>query len=149
MTTETKNWEIAKVEYESALTQYRHYTSLRRQDMIFAATVQAAVLTIVGKDLLKLDFAGFLLSFVAFFALLTSINAERRLTAYMTGFVRRATQIESEYGMSFLASGKAEVDKRKLLLSNTLVFPLYHFIFILSWIAVWTLNVLKIMNLLK
>lgn len=37
-------WELAKLEYEAALEQYRQLTSLRRQDMAFVTTVQAAIL---------------------------------------------------------------------------------------------------------
>jgi hypothetical protein len=146
--TETKNWEVAKVEYENALAQYRHYTSLRGQDMMFVTTVQAAVLTIIGPKLPNLDFAYFLLSVVAFFALLVGINSQWRLSAYMAGFMQRAMQIETEYGMSFLSVGKREVDKKKLLRTTAFVFSFYHLIFILAWIVIWIWNLLKALNLL-
>jgi hypothetical protein len=58
-------WELARLEYETALEQYRQLTALRRQDMAFVTTVQAAVLTIIGSNLLNLDVSGWLLSWVA------------------------------------------------------------------------------------
>lgn len=133
-------WEIAKVEYQNALDQYRQYTSLRRQDMAFVTTVQVAVLTIIGTNLLSLDTANFLLSLISFFILLLGINNERRLTAYMAGYMRRANHIEAEHKMSLLTDGKNEVQKRQLLFSNTVIFPLYYFIFVLTWIVIWTMN---------
>jgi hypothetical protein len=148
-TRQTKNWEVAKVEYESALEHYRHHSSLRRRDMFFAVTIQGAVLAIVGEDLPSLGLVGFLLSFVAFFALLASINAERRVSAYMAGYMQRANQIEAEYGMSLLSMGRAEVKTRKALFSNTLVFPLCHLIFIVAWIGIWGWNLLRLLGLVK
>jgi hypothetical protein len=142
ITGETTSWETAKVEYEIALEQHQHYSSLRRQDMAFVTTVQAAALTIIGSKLLSLDTSGFLLSIIAFFVLLLGINSERRLSAYIAGYIHRARQIESEYGMSLLSVSWNEVQSRKLLLSNTIVFPLYYFAFILVWASIWVLNLL-------
>ena len=136
----TQSWEFAKVEYENALEHYRHYTGLRRQDMAFVTTVQAAVLTIIGGNLRSLDLANLLLSFIAFFVLLLGINNERRLTAYMAGYMKRATQIETHYKMSLLVEGRQEVLNRKLLFSNVVIFPIYYFIFAIAWIVVWVLN---------
>lgn len=140
--TRTQSWEFAKVEYENALEQYRHYTSLRRQDMAFVTTVQVAVLTIIGANLRNLDLANLLLSIIAFFVLLLGINNERRLTAYMAGYMKRATQIETDYEMSLLVKGRQEVLNRKLLLSNIVVFQLYYFVFSVVWVVVWVLNVI-------
>lgn len=142
MTTSETNWETAKVEYEIALEEWRHYANLRRQDMAFVTTIQGAVLTIVGSKLLRLDAPG-LLSITAFFVLLLGINSERRLSAYMTGYIRRAREIESEHGMSLLPLGWDEVKSRKLLFSNRIVFPLYYFVFILVWVSIWALNLLN------
>lgn len=81
-------WELARLEYEAALEQYRQLTPLRRQDMAFVTTAQAAILTIVGTKLLNLDASGFLLSLIAVFVLFLGINSERRLSGYMSGYMR-------------------------------------------------------------
>jgi hypothetical protein len=138
--TKTQSWDLAKVEYENALDLYRHYTSLRRQDMAFVTTVQAAALTIIGKNLLSLDASNLLLSVIAFFVLVLGFNNERRITAYMTGYIKRANQIETDHNMSLLVEGRKEVSKRKLLFSNTIIFPLYYFIFAAAWVVVWVIN---------
>jgi len=138
--TKTQSWDLAKVEYESALEQYRHYTSLRRQDMAFVTTVQAAVLTIIGKNLLSLDASNLLLSVIAFFVLLLGFNSERRITAYMSGYMKRASQIETDHNLSLLVEGQKEVSRRKLLISNTIIFPLYYFVFSVVWVVVWVIN---------
>jgi hypothetical protein len=138
--TEKSSWETAKLEYEVAVEQYRHFSSLRRQDMAFVTTVQAAVLTIIGSKLLALDFSSLVLSIIAFFVLLLGINSERRLSAYMGSYMYRAREIESEYGMSLLSPSGNNVQKKRLLLSNSYVFPLYFCIFIIAWFTVWALN---------
>jgi hypothetical protein len=125
-------WELAKLEYEAALEQYRQLTSLRRQDMTFVTTAQAAILTIVGSKLLSLDASGFLLSLIAIFALFLGINSERRLSGYMSGYMRRAKEIESEYGMQLLSFGTQELRNKKLLISNSIIFPLYYSFFFIA-----------------
>ena len=142
-TSETKSWEIAKAEYEIGTEHFRHYSSLRRQDMAFVTTVQAAVLTIIGPKLLNLDFSGFVLSSVAFFVLLLGFNSERRLSVYMAGYMRRAKQIESEFGMSLLSDAWSEVRGRRMLFSNARIFPFYYFIFILVWVIIWLINLVR------
>ena len=139
----SSKWDIAKEEYSSALGLFRHFSSLRRQDMAFVTTVQAAILTIIGDKLLSLDFSNFLLSAIAFFVLLLGLNSERRLAAHMSGEMDRARQIESEHGMSLLSVAYGEVRNRKLLMQNDIVFPLYYFIFIIAWIIIWMLNFRK------
>ena len=139
--TDVENWDKVKQEYSSALELFRHFSSLRRQDMAFVTTVQAAILTIIGSKLLSLDFSSFLLSAIAFFVLLLGLNSERRLAAHMSGEMRRAKQIEEEYGMSLLSVAYGEVKNRKLLMRNDLVFPLYYFIFIVAWVIIWILNI--------
>lgn len=133
-------WELARLEYETALEQYRQLASLRRQDMTFVTTVQAAVLTIIGTKLLELDASGLLLSLIAVFVLFLGINSERRLSGYISAYMRRAKNIEAEYGMSLLTSGIQEVQTMRFLLSNSVIFPLYYSFFILAWIGVWVLN---------
>jgi|SRR5919205_114550 hypothetical protein len=137
---DTKKWDISREEYSSALGLFRHFSGLRRQDMAFVTTVQAAILTIIGSKLLSLDFSSFLLSAIAFFVLLLGLNSERRLAAHMSGEVRRARQIEAAHDMSLLSVAYDEVGSRKLLMRNDLVFPLYYFIFIMTWVIIWVLN---------
>ncbi|HEV2706254.1 MAG TPA: hypothetical protein VGV59_10045 [Pyrinomonadaceae bacterium] len=139
----TKNWDVAKEEYSNALGLFRHFSGLRRQDMAFVTTVQAAILTIIGSKLLSLDFSSFLLSSIAFFVLLLGLNSERRLAAHMFGEMLRARQIEAEHGMALLSVAYSEVENRKLLMKNNLVFPLYYFIFIVAWVIIWILNLRK------
>jgi len=141
--TEPKYWESSKVEYENALAQYRYYTGLRRQDMAFVTTVQAAIMSIIGKNLLELNFTDFLLSLIAFFVLLLGINNERRLSAYMTGYMNRAKIIESKYNMSLLEHGWQEIKSRKLLFSNSVMFKIFYIIFIICWFFTWVLNLIK------
>ncbi|MBE9029953.1 hypothetical protein IQ266_09460 [filamentous cyanobacterium LEGE 11480] len=136
-------WDLAKLEYETALEQYRQFTSLRRQDMTFVTTVQAAVLTIIGKNLLKLDGAHFLLSLVAVFVLFLGINSERRLAGYMTAYMRRTNEIEAEYGMKLTLMSAQEVKTKRLLVSNAIIFPLYYAVFLIAWGVVWILNLLS------
>ena len=136
-----ESWELARLEYEAALEQYRQLTSLRRQDMTFVTTTQAAILTIVGTKLLNLDASGFLLSLIAVFVLCLGINSERRLSGYMSGYMRRAKEIESEYGMQLLSLGIQEVENKKLLVSNSVIFPVYYAFFFMAWLIVWILNI--------
>ena len=136
-----ESWELARLEYEAALEQYRQLTSLRRQDMTFVTTTQAAILTIVGTKLLNLDASGFLLSLIAVFVLCLGINSERRLSGYMSGYMRRAKEIESEYGMQLLSLGIQEVKNKKLLVSNSVIFPVYYAFFFMAWLIVWILNI--------
>ncbi|MBD2234137.1 hypothetical protein [Phormidium tenue] len=134
-------WELARLEYEAALEQYRHLTSLRRQDMTFATTVQAAVLTIIGNRLLSFNASDLLLSIVAAFVLCLGINSERRLAAYMSGYMRRAKEAELEYGMQLVLFGTQEVASKKLLASNSIIFPFYYAFFFVAWLTVWIINV--------
>ena len=136
-------WELSRLEYEAALEQYRQLTSLRRQDMTFVTTVQAAVLTIIGTKLLSLDASGFLLSLIAVFVLFLGVNSERRLSGYMAGYMRRAKEIESEYGMQLLSCGVKELRNKKLLISNSIIFPFYYSSFFVAWVVVWTLNIFR------
>jgi hypothetical protein len=122
----TKTWEAAKLEYEQALSQYQNCTILRRQDMAFVTTVQAAVLTIIGPRLPHLDLGSLLLSLIACFLLLLGINGERRLSSYMDAYSKKAQQIEEEFGLSLVMSGLSKTRNKKLLFSNATMFPLYY-----------------------
>jgi len=136
------SWDIAKAEYENALELSRQYSGFRRQDMAFVTTAQVAILSIIGTKLLSMDLANTLLSIIAFFVLILGINNERRLSAYMTGSIWRANQIEKDYDMSLLRQGRKVVAAKKLLFSNVFVFPIYYLIFIITWIIVWILNLI-------
>ena len=129
------------LEYESALEFYRQYTDVRRHDMAFITTAQGAVFTIIGKDLLAMNLSSFLLSGIAVFLLLLGLNSERRLTAYMGAHMKRAKEIENLRKMTLLSDAYAQVTRRKLLLSNTLTFPVYYALFALVWVVVWLVNI--------
>jgi hypothetical protein len=126
--TNFQKWKFSKKEYEKAIELYLHFSSLRRQDMAFVTTVQAAVLTIIGKNIMNLDLASIILSVIAFFVLLLGFNSERRIAAYMAGYMKRACQIESEYGMTLLSNGADSIKRKIFLFSNALIFPLYYLI---------------------
>lgn len=134
-------WEIAKLEYETAWEENRHNNSLRRQDMAFVTTFQAVVLTIIGSNILSLDLSNILLSLIAFFVLILGLNSERRLSAYVGGHMVRATEIEKQYGMSVFAEGRKEVQGKRFLISNRIMFPTFYFVFIIVWITIWVLNI--------
>lgn len=129
--------EMAALEYESALDQFRHYSSLRRQDMAFVTTVQAAVFTVIGPDGLHLDARGWLLSSIAALVLLLGLNSERRLSAYMESCMTRGREIEKRWGMALLCGSRAGLGRRKTLLSNSVVFPLYYALFVVVWLIIW------------
>lgn len=134
---QNEKFELIKLEYEHALAQYTHHMQLRRQDMAFVSTVQVAVLTIIGKNLLHFDLTALVLSIIAFLVLLMGLNNERRTTAYMIGYIQRANEIETLTGMSLNKRAVFEVKKRKLLISNTIIFPLYYVAFFVGWIVIW------------
>lgn len=132
-----------KTEYEISLTQFRHFASLRRQDMAFATTVQGAVLAIVKDHIVSLGPADFLLTLLAFLVLLMGLNNERRLSSYMCGYMDRARQIEDQFGMKVLHIAFDWVQRERLLVSNRKTFPLYYLIFATLWLTIWTLNLVK------
>ncbi len=128
------------LEYRSALEFYRQYTNVRRHDMAFITTAQGAVLTAIGRDLLAMNLSSFLLSVVAVFLLLLGMNSERRLTAYMAVYMKRAKEIENRRNMSLLSDAYAQVSKRRFLVSNTVTFPGYYALFVLVWVVIWLIN---------
>ncbi len=121
---------------------FRHFSDNRRRDMAFITTAQGAVLAIIGKNLLSMSLAYFLLSVIAAFLLLTGLNNERRMTAYMRGYMKRAKKIQDSLGMTFLSDGYTEVTQTKALVSNMVMFPFYYALFFAAWIAIWLANVL-------
>jgi len=56
--------------------------------------------------------------------------------------MQRAKDIESEYGMTLLTFGRAFKDK-KLIISNSIIFPLYYFFFFVAWVIVWIMNIFR------
>jgi hypothetical protein len=135
-----KCWDKAKTEYDNAISQYRHFMSIRRTDMAFVTTVQAAVLTIVKPNLLKLDESSFFLTLLVFLLLFVGANSERRISAYMQGYMNRAKQIERDHGMSLLHQASEEVKNVKFVFSNRKAFLLYYAAFILVWLVIWGIN---------
>ena len=129
--------EVALVEYQTALEQSRHYASLRRQDMAFATTAQAAVFTVLGTDTLDFSVRDWLLSGIAFFIILLALNSERRNNGYFESCMVRAGAIEKSLGLRLCSDAPHFLKKRRRLLSNSLVFPLYYLLFAATWVAIW------------
>jgi len=122
-----QSWEVASTEYEAALEQYRHFTGLRRQDMLFVTAIQGAALTIIGGDLLHMKAAYIALSCIAFVVILLGMNSERRLTAYMGSYARR--------------DAYASVQGCRFMFSNARVFLLFYVLLLLAWLVIWIVNV--------
>jgi len=135
------NWEIAATEYDIALKQFRHFSTLRRQDMLFVTTVQGVTLTIIGKNLLCMKATHIVLSCIAFAVILLGINSERRLSAYMDANAQRARIIEGQHGMSLLSGAHANIQSRKCMFSNTTVFKAFYSMLLIAWFVIWILNV--------
>ncbi len=139
----TDKFIIEKTEYETAVSQFRHFASLRRQDMAFVTTFQTAMLVFIKDRLNELSLTDFFLTIIAFLVLVMGLNNERRLYAYMFGYMKRARQIEINWGMSVLHYGYESVKKLKYLKSNRDTFQIYYFIFILLWFIIWLINIIK------
>jgi len=138
-------WEIAQVEYNAALEQYRHYMTVRRTDMAFVTTIQIAILTIIGADIQNLNLSSFLLSLMAFFVLLLGINSELRLATYMLGYKERVIEIEKENHLKSVSNASRkvkEMEKKMFNLTNRKIFPLYYLIFAVIWFVIWIVNLL-------
>ena len=129
-----------KTEYEGALAQYRHFASLRRQDMMFVTAVQGAVLAVIKENVFGLTIAHIPLTVAAILVTMLGLNSERRLSAYMCGYMRRAKNIEDKNEMSFLHEGTVEVNKRRFLFPNRVEFPIYYLSFMTAWIVIWIAN---------
>ena len=82
--------ELTTVEYETTLEDYRHFATLRRQDMLFVTTVQGAVLAVIGTRLFSLQPADIILSIIAASVVCFGFNSEKRLSFYMAAQARRA-----------------------------------------------------------
>jgi hypothetical protein len=130
----------AKTEYQAGLEHFRSMSSLRRQDMAFTTTVQAAIFTIIGSRLLQLGISDFILSVIACFVLLLGLNSERRLASYMDGYMRRVAEIETDHGMSMFSRAG---HKKRFLVSNAKMFPIYYGVFVAAWLVLWIWNLWK------
>lgn len=135
------NWAIAKVEYESSLKRLLEYTGLRRQGIAFSTTFQAAILSIIGSDILDINISHMLLSIVAFFVLFMGLNNERRLYSYIQGCSDRIKEIENQFDMSFFKSCDRRASEKPMLFSNNSLFQIYYALFIIMWIAIWIINI--------
>ena len=136
-------WELARLEYETAIEQYRHMSNLRRQDIAFVTTVQGAIFSIIGNKLLALDSPSLCLSFIAVLVLFIGLNSEWRLATYMKAYMQSIKQIEAENGLSLLSTAGQALQRQKMLLSNSAVFPAYYIVFMLVWGGIWLLNLLN------
>ena len=131
----------AIAEYDACFKMLNLYTNTRRQDMTIVAAAQAIVLTIVAENLLSLELSHFLLSLIALFVTLMGFNADRRHSAYMRGYIKRARTIEDQDDMELLKEGYEEVKRTKLLISNSVTFQIYYGLFAVLWIAIWIANI--------
>ena len=127
-------------EYQQGIELLRHWSSVRRQDIVFVTTAQAAILTILGKSLPRLDLAQYALTFIAFYVIVLGINTERRLAAYSDGYVVRLRLLEPLLGMALLSAGAGEVDRQHFLVSNKRMFLTYYGLLLCGWLALWIAN---------
>jgi uncharacterized membrane protein len=109
-------------------------------------TAQAAILTIIGKNLPRLDLAQYALSFIAFYVIVLGINTERRMAAYCDGYVMRVKSLEPNLGIALLSAGAAEVDRQHFLVSNKKMFLTYYALLLSGWLALWIANVVDFFN---
>jgi hypothetical protein len=133
----------ATAEYTLGLEVFRHWSGVRRQDMVFTTTVQGAVFTILGKNVLQLHVADFALSCIAFFVVVLGFNSERRVAAYMRGAAQRLKEVEPMTGMALFSAGATEVARTRGLAANAKVFMIYYLVLGLAWLFVWAGNLTK------
>jgi len=136
--------DAAKIEYEQALNFFHNHSQLRRQGIAFVTTVEGAMLTIIGNNLVSMEAPHIALSVIGFFVALLGINNERRLIAFTIGYLKRARKIESVSGMSLLYDGYENMKKKPLLVSNTSAFVIYYVLIVVFWISVWLYNFVRI-----
>jgi hypothetical protein len=74
--------------------------------------------------------------------LLLGFNSERRLSGYMKGYMKRAKEIEREYGLNVLTFGALALKDQGWLISNAVSFALYYAFFAIAWLLIWLLNLL-------
>lgn len=132
-------------EYREANTWWRTLSNMRRRDIAFFTAAEAAILTIIGKDLLALSSAYAILSCMGFVIALIGINNERRLYSYIQGFRKRAEEIEeNDDGPMFSIHYAREKVKglQGTTIPSTIAFQIYYTLFALAWVAIWFLNVI-------
>lgn len=134
--------EVPLKEYEIAIEQFRHFSLLRRQDLMFVVIVQGAVLTIMSSRFTEMAPVDVSLSVVAFLVTLLGLNSDRRLTEYMVGNAKRAKELEQQLGMKVFSGAHSEVANKRFLYSNKHVFFCFYTLLAVSWIIVWAVNLL-------
>lgn len=137
------NWAVEQVEYTMALAQFRHQSMLRRLDVGFVTTLQVAVLSIIGSNVLTMEAVDMALSVIAAFIVFMGLNNDWRMSAYMTGYLTRAREIEANHSMKLLQSGRDVVESRRRLQRNATVFPMYYILLEVVWVVVWIMNVVN------
>ncbi|MBI5839114.1 MAG: hypothetical protein HZB19_03345 [Chloroflexi bacterium] len=127
-------------EYEEANEWWRTLSKMRRQDMTLFITLQGAVVTVIGPQLLHMDPKSIVLSIFAFSSTLLAFNNERRLYGYLYGFRQRALEIEKKRGMALIKSGLNEVGRKKILMRSSVSISWYYALIAICWIVLWILN---------
>lgn len=127
-------------EYQAGLELSRHWSALRRQDMLLVTTVQGAIFTIIGGELLKLKSASIALSIVAFLVALIGFNSERRLSAYIRANVDYLKTIEKSNGLGLLTTANDATLKIRGMVSNKTAFLTYYAFMAAGWVVVWLVN---------
>jgi hypothetical protein len=127
-------------EYKLGVELLRHWSTMRRHDIVFVTTIQGAVLTIIAKNLPYLQVADYALTVIAAFVVVLGINSERRLAGYSNGYVRCVQKLERRLDMTLLAEGLAEVQSLKWLVSNYRMFISYYSALLAGWLLLWTVH---------
>jgi hypothetical protein len=148
MDTEQPNaWDRALAEYQSAFEQYRHFVTVRRQDLLFVTTIQGAVLTIIRGSITHSDpttslhTAEIMLSLLAFFVVLLGLNNERRLSAYMEGCIQSIQRIEKQFDLKLFTTGARLAKQRRLTVGVEAAFTTFYIFLLLGWMAIWALDI--------
>ena len=137
---ETKLKDSESLEYQQANDWWRTLSQMRRRDIALFTALEGAVLTIIGKNLLKLTADGFALSFIAFFIAIIGFNNERRLYLYLYKFRERAIKIEQNNNMSLLSDTTEAARSLRFSLGSTFAFRSYYAIIAIGWIFLWIVN---------
>jgi hypothetical protein len=137
--------EWLRLEYEYVNQRWINGTSQRRGGMAFFTGVQGAVLGLIGNDLLLLQAKGFALALFAMLVTIIAWNNERRIGAYMTGYLKRMLEIERYIGIRTTIYGRDEA-KRQRTISNRRLFAFYFLAMILAWGALILYNLIVRIN---
>jgi hypothetical protein len=136
------NESVMLKEYEEANEWWRTLSRMRRQDMTLFITIQGAIVTVIGLQLLNMDPKSIVLSIFAFSSALLAFNNERRLYGYLYGFRQRALEIEKKTGMELIKMGMKEVARKRIIVRSSISFSFYYALIALCWVAIWLLNIL-------